>query len=324
MSRIRRIVTRRPADINLKMKILVTGGAGFIGSHVSRLLLEDGYQVVVLDNLKTGHKTAVPKGAKLVVGDISDPQKTKLALKDVDAVIHMAGLIVVPESVKYPEKYFQNNVLGAVSLLESMKDIGVKKIIFSSSACVYGAAKNLPITEDTPLAPDNPYGATKASVEAFIQSYHAIYGFDAMILRYFNPYGPGELHNPETHAIPNFVKATLAKKPIPLYWKGEQIRDFIYIEDLAHAHIDVLKLSGFNIFNLGTETGIKVKDVVEEIFKIVGYKVPINDLGKRPGDVHASYASSKKLQKAVGWKAKVDLSSGLRRTIDYYKTLQTR
>lgn len=304
------------------MKILVTGGAGFIGSHVSRLLLKVGHQVVVLDNLKTGHKTAVPKGAKLVVGDISDPQKTKLALKGTDAVIHLAGLIVVPESVKYPGKYFQNNVLGTVNLLESMKDTGVKKIIFSSSACVYGAAKKLPITEDAPLAPDNPYGATKASIEAFIQSYHAIYGFDATILRYFNPYGPGELHEPETHAIPNFIKATLTKNPMPLYWKGQQIRDFIYIEDLARAHIDVLKLSGFNIFNLGTETGIQVKDVVREIFKIVGYKVPINDLGARPGDVHASYASSKKLQKAIGWQAKTSLTEGLTRTIEYYKNLK--
>ena len=303
------------------IKILVTGGAGFIGSQVSRLLLEADHQVVVLDNLKTGHKNAVPKGAKLIEGDIADSQKTKLALKDVDAVIHMAGLIVVSESVKYPQKYFENNVLGTVNLLESMKDTGVKKIIFSSSACVYGEAKKLPITEDAPLAPDNPYGATKASVEAFIQSYHAIYGFDATILRYFNPYGPGELHDPETHAIPNFIKATLAKKPIPLYWKGQQIRDFIYIEDLARAHIDVLKLKGFNIFNLGTETGIKVKDVVEEIFKIVGYKVPINDLGARPGDVHASYASSKKLQKAVGWRAKVSLTEGLRRTIEYFSRL---
>ena len=303
------------------IKILVTGGAGFIGSQVSRLLLEADHQVVVLDNLKTGHKNAVPKGAKLIEGDIADSQKTKLALKDVDAVIHMAGLIVVSESVKYPQKYFENNVLGTVNLLESMKDTGVKKIIFSSSACVYGEAKKLPITEDAPLAPDNPYGATKASVEAFIQSYHAIYGFDATILRYFNPYGPGELHDPETHVIPNFIKATLAKKPIPLYWKGEQIRDFIYVEDLARAHIDVLKLSGFNIFNLGMEKGVKIKDLIEMIFKIVGRQVPINDLGQRPGDVHASFASSKKLQKAIGWQAKVSLTEGLRRTIEYFSRL---
>ena len=302
------------------MKILVTGGAGFIGSHVTRLLLDEGNDVVVLDNLSKGHKSLVDKRAKLVIADIKDKKKTKQALKGIDAVIHMAGLIVVPESVKDPQKYCDNNVIGTVSLLESMRDVGVKKIIFSSSACVYGTPDKLPIDEKAPIRPDNPYGAGKASIEAFLQAFHANFGFDVVILRYFNPYGPGELHQPETHAIPNFIKSTLAKKPIPLYWQGEQIRDFIYIEDLARAHIDVLGLSGYQIFNIGTEKGIKVKDVIQEIFKIVGYEVPIDDLGQRPGDVAANYASSAKLAKAVGWKVKVDLREGLKRTIDFYKS----
>ncbi len=301
------------------MKILVTGGAGFIGSHVTRMLLDAGQQVVVLDNFSHGYKESVDPRAKLVIGDINDPQKTKMALKGVEAVMHLAGLIVVPESVKEPIKYCHNNVLGTVNLLQCMKDSGCKKIIFSSSACVYGTAEKLPIKEDAPLAPDNPYGATKASIEAFLQAFHACYGWDVTILRYFNPYGPGKFYPPITHAIPNFIMATLAKKPVPLYWKGEQIRDFIYIEDLAQAHIDVLKLKGFNIFNLGTETGIKIKDIVDLIFEIVGYKVPIADLGERPGDVHASYAWSQKLQKAVGWRAKISLPEGLRRTIVYYR-----
>ena len=301
------------------MKILVTGGAGVIGSHVVRLLLESGYQVVVLDNLSHGFRQNVDKRAKLIVGDIRDSRKTKEALKGIDAVIHMAGLIVVPESVADPVKYYDNNVLGAVNLLECMRDVGCRKIIFSSSACVYGTPDKLPIKEDAAVHPDNPYGATKAAIEVYLQTYHQIFNFDTIILRYFNPYGPGKMGKPITHAIPNFIKATLAKKPIPLYWKGEQIRDFIYIDDLARAHIDVLKLSGFNIFNIGTEKGIKVKDIVEEIFKIVGFRVPIADLGKRPGDVPANYASSAKLKKAVGWKAKVSLPEGLKRTIEYYK-----
>jgi len=304
------------------MKILVTGGAGFIGSHVTKLLLDRGYQVVVLDNLSHGFAENVDRRAKLIVGDIRDRKKTKEALKGIEAVIHMAGLISVPESVADPVKYCDNNVLGAVNLLECMKDAGVKKIIFSSSACVYGTSDKLPIKEEAPIHPDNPYGATKASIEVFLKAYHEIFGFDVVILRYFNPYGPGKMGKPTTLAIPNFVKATLAKKPVPLYWQGEQIRDFIYIDDLAQAHIDVLGLSGFNIFNIGTEKGIKVKDVVDEIFKIVGYKVPIADLGKRPGDVAATYASSEKLKKAVGWKAKVNLREGLKRTIEYYKSSQ--
>ena len=303
------------------MKILVTGGAGFIGSWVTKMLLDQGHEVTVLDSLVHGYKENVDTRANLIIGDINDPQKTKEALKGVDAVIHMAGLIVVPESVKDPIKYTENNVLGTITLLESMREVGVKKIIFSSSACVYGSPDKLPIKEDTPLHPDNPYGATKAAIEAFLQAYHANFGFDVTILRYFNPYGPGKVYPPITHAIPNFIMSTLSKKPVPLYWKGEQIRDFIYIEDLAQAHIDVLKLSGFNIFNLGMEEGVKVKDVVDLIFDVVGYKVPISDLGKRAGDVHASYASSEKLKKAVGWKAKVDLREGLKRTIDYYKSL---
>lgn len=302
------------------MKILVTGGAGFIGSHVTRLLLDANHQVVILDNLLHGHKDQIDKRAKLVIGDIRDPQKTKESLKNIDAVIHMAGLIIVPDSVRDPIKYCDNNVLGTISLLESMKETGCKKIIFSSSACVYGTPQKLPITEDAQVHPDNPYGAGKASIEAFLQAFHANFNFDVTILRYFNPYGPGEMHEPETHAIPNFIKAALAKKPIPLYWKGEQVRDFIYIEDLARAHIDVLALLGFNIFNIGTEKGIKVKDVVCKIFKIVGYEVPVKDLGKRPGDVAANYASSARLQKAVGWKAKVNLAEGLQKTIDFYKT----
>lgn len=301
------------------MKVLVTGGAGFIGSHVVRMLADAGHEVVVLDSLVHSYSQNVDKRAKLIVGDINDLEKTKQALNGVEAVIHMAGLIVVPESVKDPIKYAENNVVGTVNLLNAMKETGVKKIIFSSSACVYGTPDNLPIKEDAPLRPDNPYGATKASVEAFLQAYYADFGFDVIILRYFNPYGPGRVYPPITHAIPNFIKATLAKKPIPLYWKGEQIRDFIYIEDLAQAHIDVLKLKGFHIYNLGMEKGIKVKDVVDMIFEIVGYKVPIEDLGERPGDVEANYASSQKLQKEVGWKAKIDLKEGLKRTIEYYK-----
>lgn len=301
------------------MKILVTGGAGFIGSWVTKMLLDGGHEVVVLDNLSHGFNENVDQRAKFITGSIKDPVVCKEAVRDVSAVVHMAGLIVVPESVKDPIKYTDNNVLGTVTLLNTMKDYGVKKIIFSSSACVYGSADKLPIKEDAPLRPDNPYGATKASIEAFLQAFHACFGFDVTILRYFNPYGPGKLYPPVTHAIPNFVMAALAKKPIPLYWKGEQIRDFIYVEDLAQAHIDVLPLTGLNIFNLGMEKGIKIKDVVKTIFEIVGYNVPIADLGQRAGDVQANFASSEKLRKAVGWRALVDLKSGLKSTIEYYK-----
>src|SRR3989338_5297824 len=228
------------------MHILVTGGAGFIGSHVARLLLDSGYKVTILDNLTSSDKGSIDPKAKLIIGDITDPQKTQAALDNIDAVIHMAGLIIVPESVKDPIKYCEKNVIGTVFLLEAMRKANVKRIMFSSSACVYGTPEKLPIKEDAPVHPDNPYGASKASIETYLQTYNALFGFDSIILRYFNPYGPGENHRPET--------------------------------------------------------GVKVKDVIDEIFKIVGYRVPIDDLGKRAGDVDANYASSEKLVKAVGWR----------------------
>lgn len=299
--------------------ILVTGGAGFIGTHVVNHLISGGHNVTVLDNLSLGIRENVNPKATLIVGDIKDPEAVTKSLQKTDAVIHMAGLIVVPDSVKDPIIYSQNNVMGTVNLLDCMRKENVKKIIFSSSACVYGTPEKLPITEDETIKPDNPYGATKAAVETFLQSFNVNYGIDAIILRYFNPYGPGEMHKPETHAIPNFIQSALAKKPIPLYWNGEQTRDFIYIDDLVKAHVDVLTLSGYQIFNIGTEHGVKVKDVIDMIFKILGYVVPIEDLGKRAGDVMANYASSAKIQKAIGWKAETSLEEGLKKTIEFYK-----
>ena len=201
-----------------------------------------------------------------------------------------------------------------------MKDAKVSRIIFSSSATVYGDSNNLPLKESHPIATQtNQYGASKVAMEAFIGTYHKLYDFDVTILRYFNPYGPNEMHKPETHAIPNFIKSTLNKQPIPLYWKGEQVRDFIYVEDLARAHTKVLHVPGLEVFNVGTESGTKVMDVVENIFKIVGYKVPVQDLGPRSGDARATYASAEKIEKLVGWKAKVSIDEGLKKTIDFYK-----
>src|SRR3989344_2341475 len=220
------------------MKIFVTGGAGFIGSHVSKLLLDQGHQVTVLDNLSHGSKATLDPRSTFIEADLQNQKRLEEVLPGHEAVIHMASLIEVGESVKKPVEFVENNVVGTIKLLEAMKNTGVKKIIFSSSACVYGTPLKLPITENDPLGfQENPYGITKIAMEQFCQVYHNLYGFDVTILRYFNPYGPGELHNPETHAIPNFIKAVLNKEAIPLYWNGSQTRDFIYIDDLASAHI---------------------------------------------------------------------------------------
>lgn len=303
------------------MKVLVTGGAGFIGSHVNKLLLNNGHQVTVLDNLSKGHEDLIDKRANFLKIDLLDQAKLEEILPGYEAVIHMASFIEVGESVKKPVEFTENNILGTVKLLQAMKNTGVKRIIFSSSACVYGKAEKIPITENDPLGlQENPYGITKITMEQFCMLYNQLFNFDVIILRYFNPYGPGELHDPETHAIPNFIKSVLNKTPLPLYWKGEQIRDFIYIDDLANAHILPLNLSGLHIFNVGTETGVKIIDVVRKIFDLVGYDVPINYLGERGGDVDKLVASSAKIKKELGWENKVDLEEGLRKTIEFYRS----
>lgn len=303
------------------MKVLVTGGAGFIGSSVNKLLLDQGHSVTVVDNLSKGHKDLLDHRVDFHRIGLEDQRELEEVLVGHDGVIHMASFIEVGESVKKPAEFAQNNIVGTVKLLEAMKNAGVKKMIFSSSACVYGVPKKLPITEDDPLGEqENPYGITKITMEEFCRLYHHLFNFDVTILRYFNPYGPGELHQPETHAIPNFVKSALLKTPIPLFWKGEQIRDFIYIDDLAQAHVLALPLSGLHIYNVGTETGVKVVDVVKKIFQLVGYEVPIEDKGERKGDVPALVASARKIKKELGWSAKVSLDEGLQRTIEFFKT----
>jgi len=302
------------------MKILVTGGAGFIGSHVTKQLIDKGHEVVVFDNLSRGYRSLIDAKASFVCASLSEKKRLVDALIGIDTVIHMAAFIIVPESVEKPDLYWENNVVSTKILLEAMEEEGVKKIIFSSSATVYGDPDQLPLFEDSPVKKaENPYGQTKIEMEKLIKKAHEDNGLSAIILRYFNPYGPNELHKPETHAIPNFIKATLDHKPIPLFWKGEQIRDFIYIEDLAAAHVAPLSLEGSHIFNVGTGKGTKVIDIVNKIFEITGCKVPIEDLGRRVGDVPANWASSKKIQKELGWKAKVSLGEGLRKTIEFFK-----
>lgn len=305
------------------MKILITGGAGFIGSHVCKLLLDQGHSVTVVDNLSKGSQDYVDERAAFFKVDLLNQEELEKILPGHNAVIHMASYIEVGESVKEPVAFTENNILGTVKLLEAMRVSNVKRIIFSSSACVYGTPTKTPITETDPLGiQENPYGLTKVSMEQFCILYHNLFDFDVTILRYFNPYGPGELHNPETHAIPNFIKAALEKKPIPLFWKGEQVRDFIYIEDLAQAHTLPLSQKGLHIYNIGTENGAKVIDVVNMIFGIIGYTVEIEDKGERKGDVKELVASAQKLKTELDWEPKTDLYEGLKKTITFFRSRQ--
>ena len=326
------------------MKVLVTGGGGFIGSHIVEQLARSGYEVVVYDDFSTNQRNTsgeIRDAVTVIEGDVRDSKLLLESLSGVDAVIHMASFISVEESVLDPLKYMENNVLGTASLLTAMREAGVKKIVFSSSATVYGEPKSLPITEDFPLSAANPYAASKIASEAICESFVGTDGFDVTILRYFNPYGPGEEHDPETHAIPNFIKAALSQgglegregseglEKIPLYWNGEQTRDFIYVEDLAAAHIAVLgqgsrvmgqEKGSFRVFNVGSESGVKIIDVVNVLSDILGYTVEVEDKGERKGDVMKNYASSAKLKQATGWEAEVELEEGLRRTVEWFKS----
>ena len=300
------------------MRVLVAGGAGFIGSAVTRVLLDEGHDVTVLDNLSKGFRELIPEGARFIDGDLENVEALPQWLRGHDAVIHMAAFIEVARSVSEPLLFAENNIMNSVRLLEGMRKADVGKIVFSSSATVYGTPKSLPMREDDPLGTQsNPYGASKVATEAFVATYNALHGFDAMVLRYFNPYGPGEMHEPETHAIPNFIRAALAGRPIPLYWNGEQVRDFIYVDDLARAHTAVLQQEGLDYFNIGSETGSKIIDIVQMIKDLTGSNVPVEDLGERPGDIHASYASSEKLMLATDWRPRVSLREGLERTVEW-------
>lgn len=301
------------------MKILVTGGAGFIGSRVVHQLLKAGHRVTVFDNLTTGSEHAVAEAATFVKGDLRKADEILSALDGHDAVIHLAAQALVPESVADPRKAFDINLVGGQNLLDAIKHHGIKRLVYSSTAAVYGNPVKVPIEEDDLKMPINPYGATKFAFEQLLHAYHKSYHLNVVMFRFFNPYGPTEAHDPETHAIPNFILAALQDKPIPLYWGGNQVRDFFFVDDIARAHVMGLEQSGFHTYNLGSGTGHLVKDVVEKIFELTGRRPPIKALGERAGDPPRLLADISRARDELGWKPEVSLEDGLRRTIQAFR-----
>jgi UDP-glucose 4-epimerase len=301
------------------MKILVTGAAGFVGARVATQLLEAGHDVTVFDNLSVGRRLNVPEGARFVEGDLCRIDDIRTAVKGHDAVAHLAAQAQIPESVKNPQKSFDINLVGGQNLLEAMRHEHVNRMVYSSTAGVYGNPVHVPVAESDPMFPISPYGATKLAFEALLHTYHAAYGFNVSLFRYFNPYGPTENHDPETHAIPNFIKAALAGKLIPLYWNGEQIRDFFYVDDIARAHVMGLAQDGFHVYNLGSGSGQKVRDVVEKILQLTDSKSAIEDLGERPGDPPQLTADTSKVRRELGWQPKTTLEEGLKLTIEGFR-----
>lgn len=304
------------------MAILVCGGAGYIGSHINKELNKHGYDTIVFDNLVYGHREAV-KWGEFVQGDLANISELEAVFDNhhIDAVFHFAAYAYVGESVKEPEKYYYNNVANTLNLLKVMRKYGCNKIIFSSTCATYGEPDHVPITEDMPQNPINPYGATKLMMERIFKDYHTAYGLEFVVLRYFNAAGCdpdgeiGESHDPETHIIPLVLDAASgARSDIKVFGTdydtpdGSCIRDYIHVTDLADAHLLALhhlengKESDF--FNLGNERGTSVLEVVDSVKRVTGkdFKVTLSD--RRPGDPAKLVGSSEKAQRVLGWKPK--------------------
>ncbi len=320
------------------MNILVCGGAGYIGSHMVKMLTESGHNVTTFDNLSTGHREAV-KWGKLVVGDLLDEPALRQLFADnsFDAVMHFSAKSLVGESVSEPAKYYRNNVIGTLHLLDAMRAAGVKRFVFSSSAATFGNPVSDRIDERHPQAPINPYGETKLMVERMLRDYAAAYGLRSVSLRYFNAAGAdpsgqiGEAHDPETHLIPNVLKAALdpAKKlkvfgqdyPTP---DGTCVRDYIHINDLCQAHLLALgymdKKEGAFGFNLGNGQGFSIFEIINAAEHVTGAEIPYESCDRRPGDPPILVADATRAKKELGWRPKyTDITEILKTAWDWHQ-----
>ena len=296
------------------MKILVVGGAGYIGSICAELLLDEAHEVAVFDNLAEGHRAAIDPRAIFIEGDLQNRQAIESALTKArpDAVMHFAANALVGESMQNPSKYFRNNIANGLNLLDAMVATGVQRLVFSSTCAIFGPPERVPIDETSPPRPINPYGESKLAFEKILRWYDEIHGLRFVSLRYFNAAGAsekfGEDHRVETHLIPNVLKVALGQKPhVEIYGTdyetpdGTCIRDYIHIVDLARAHILALGAPKSEFYNLGTGGGSSVREVIEACRKITGRKIDIVEKPRRPGDPPRLIASSEKIKKELGW-----------------------
>jgi UDP-glucose 4-epimerase len=297
------------------VKLLVTGGAGYVGSVVAHQLVEAGHETVVLDNLTKGHERAIPEGTRFARVDLLDPKTTRTTLsEDFDGVLHFAALSLVGESVEQPERYYRNNVCGTLALLEAMRDADVPRLVFSSTAAVYGEPEEVPIPETAPALPTNPYGASKLAADRMIGAIAAARGLAATSLRYFNVAGAsgrfGEDHHPETHLIPLVLRAAGMRDSVKLFGTdyptpdGTAVRDYIHVEDLGRAHLLALKAAKpgeHRVYNLGNGAGFSVREVVEAARAVTGRPIEAVEAPRRAGDPAVLVASSDRIRAELGW-----------------------
>jgi len=304
------------------MKILVTGGAGYIGSIMTKRLLERGDEVVVVDSLERGHRETVDPKAKLMIGNLLDKAFVSLAFQEsrFDAVIHFSGYISMGESMENPYLYFQNNIFSSLNLMEEMVKTKTDNLIFSSTAGVYGNPVKLPIPEDHPRNPENPYGESKLMVEKLMSWYQKTHGLNSVALRYFNASGAsldgklGENHNPESHIIPNIMKAILAGESFKLFGTdyktkdGTCVRDYIHVIDLVGAHVlainKLMKDKGMFSYNVGTGNGYSNREVIEMAKRISGKDFQVEESARRPGDADTLIADASKIKEELGFNPK--------------------
>jgi UDP-glucose 4-epimerase len=304
------------------MRVLVTGGAGYVGSVSVEALVAAGHDVVVLDDLSTGHRTADLAGARLVTGSYADRSAVAaiLATERIDAVLHCAARSIVAESIAEPALYYHENVVGGIALLDAMREAAVNRLVISSTAAVYGVPDAVPIPESAPLAPINPYGETKRTFEAAAAWYGSAYGLRSVSLRYFNVAGAsarnGEVHSPETHLIPNILAAADGDEPVRLFGDdyatpdGTPIRDYLHVEDLAAAHLAALETTASGdrrtdvalVCNLGSGTGASVKEVLAAAERVVGRSIPRTVAPRRVGDPPALVAAIHRAREVLGWR----------------------
>jgi UDP-glucose 4-epimerase len=298
-------------------RVLITGGAGYIGSIVASQLLANGYHVTILDNLGHGRRAAVPKGAEFVQGDVGDRAALDLLFhrQKMDGVMHFAALIEAGESMKFPEIYFRNNTACSLTLLEAVLAHRISRIVFSSTAALYGNPERTPIEEEDPLRPTNAYGESKLLVEQMLAWFHRIHGLRYASLRYFNAAGAagilGEDHRPESHLIPIALEVAQGKrKELSLFGTdypttdGTCVRDYIHVADLASAHLlafEALKTKDKLIYNLGSGRGFSVREVIETVRRVTGHPIPARDMPRRPGDPAVLVASSAKIRQELHW-----------------------